>query len=70
VLLWLLFLRLLQKEKKIPHILGNSDGIGCKVIYEEGLPNIWGNEQIFPPYMRRSIVIYDFAPIPSEFPYI
>jgi hypothetical protein len=22
---------------------------GCKVIYEEGLPNIWGNAKIFNP---------------------
>ncbi len=39
-----------------------------KVIYEEGLPNMLGNAQIFPPYMRRSLVTYDFAPDPSEFP--
>ncbi len=31
--------------KCFSHILGNSDGSGCKVIYEEGLPNIWGNAQ-------------------------
>ncbi len=29
-----------KKIKNFPHILGNSDGIGCKVIYEEGLRNI------------------------------
>jgi hypothetical protein len=30
-----------KNENKIfPHIQGNSDGIGCKVIYEEGLPKI------------------------------
>jgi hypothetical protein len=30
-----------KKENEIfPHILGNSDGIGCKVINEEELPNI------------------------------
>jgi hypothetical protein len=28
-------------KENFPHIVfGNSDGIGCKVIYEEGLPNI------------------------------
>jgi hypothetical protein len=36
--------------------------------YEEGLPNIGGNAQILSPYMRRSLVIYEFAPTPSEFP--
>ncbi len=39
----------------------------------EGLPDIWGNEQMFSPYTRRSLVIiliYDFAPDPSEFPKI
>ncbi len=29
---------------------------------------IWGNAQIFSPNIRRSLVIYDFAPDPSEFP--
>jgi hypothetical protein len=45
---------LIKKKTNFPHIKGNSDGIGCKVIYEEGLPNIWGNAQQFSPYMRRS----------------
>ncbi len=35
---------------------------------EDELPNMRGNAQIFSPYMRRSLVIYDFAPDPSEFP--
>jgi hypothetical protein len=26
---------LLKRKENIPHISGNSDGIGCKVIYEE-----------------------------------
>ncbi len=39
-------------------------------MHEEGAPNIWGNAQIFSPYMRRSLVIYDFAPDPSKFPNI
>ncbi len=45
-----------KKENKFSSytVKGNSDGIWCKVIYEEGLPNIWGNAQIFSPYMRRS----------------
>jgi hypothetical protein len=43
-------------------------GSGAKsYIYEEGLSNIWAN---FSPYMRRPLVIYDFAPDPSSFPYI
>jgi hypothetical protein len=29
-----------KRKQNFPHILGNSDGIGCKVIYEEGLRNI------------------------------
>jgi hypothetical protein len=33
------------------------------LIYEEMHKN-------FSPYMRRPLVIYDFAPDPSEFPYI
>ena len=31
---------LIKRKQNFPHIKGNSDGIGCKVIYEEGLPNI------------------------------
>jgi hypothetical protein len=35
-----------NKENKIFLIKkGNSDGSSCKVIYEEGLPNICGNAQ-------------------------
>ncbi len=29
-----------------------------------------GNAKIFSTFMRRSLVIYDFAPDPSEFPNI
>ncbi len=60
-----------KRKQNFPHIrIGKfrwEDGIGCKVIYEEGLPNIWGNAHILSPYMRRSLVIY---PDPSEFPNI
>ncbi len=46
-------------------------GSGAKsYIYDEGLPNIWGNAQIFHRIMKRLLVIYDFAPDPSGFPYI
>jgi hypothetical protein len=34
------------------------------------LIHIWGNSQIFSPHIWRSLVIYDFAPDPSEFPNI
>jgi hypothetical protein len=36
--------------------------------YEEGLRKTRGNAHIFSPFMRRLLVIYDFAPDPSEFP--
>jgi hypothetical protein len=39
---------LTKKETKFSSY--NSDGIGCKVIFKEGLPNMWGNAQIFSPY--------------------
>ncbi len=29
-----------KENKNFPNIWGNSDRIGCKVIYEEELPNI------------------------------
>jgi hypothetical protein len=38
-----------KKEKKIFLIYKkNSEWSSCKLIYEEGLPNILGNAQIFP----------------------
>ncbi len=60
----------IKRKQNLPHIKGNSDVIGCKVMYEEGLPNTWVNAQIFSPYMRRLLVIYEFAPDPPEFPNI
>jgi hypothetical protein len=44
-------------------------GSGAKS-YMRNPSNIWGNAQIFSPYMSGSLVIYDFAPDPSEFPNI
>jgi hypothetical protein len=38
---------LIKRKENFSRIKGNSDGNGCKVIYEEGLPNICGNVQIF-----------------------
>ncbi len=45
-------------------------GSGAKSysIWRRASYNIWGNAKIFSPYMRRSLVIYDFAHDPSEFP--
>jgi hypothetical protein len=59
-----------KKEKKIFLIYKEIQMGSCAKICEEGLPNIGGNAQIFSPYMRRSLVIYDFAPDPCEFPNI
>ncbi len=36
-----------KKKSSFPHTQGNSEWGSCKVIYEEGVPNIWGNAQIF-----------------------
>jgi hypothetical protein len=38
-----------DKKRKLnfPNIYGNSEWSSCKVIYEDGLPNIRGNAQIF-----------------------
>ncbi len=50
-----------KRKLNFPHIQGNSDGIRCKVKYEEGLPNIRGNAQIFSPYVRMwSVGCSDF----------
>ncbi len=29
-----------KRKQNFPRVLGNSDWIGCKVVYEEGFPNI------------------------------
>ncbi len=43
-----------KKTQNSPHILGNSDGKCANIS----------------PYMMRPLFMYDFAPDPSEFPYI
>ncbi len=47
-------------------------GSGAKSYLRKGflMANIWGNAQIFSPYMRRLLVVYDFAPDPFKFPSI
>ncbi len=55
-----------KKGNKIFLICREIQMVSGSKSYKEGLPNIWGNAQIFSPYMRRPFVIYDFAP--SEFP--
>ncbi len=61
-----------KRERNFPRILGNLDGIVCKSMYEEGLPNMYKRKcaDIIKPHMRRPLVVYDFHPIPSVFPYI
>ncbi len=45
-------------------------GSGAKSYMRKGFPIYRGNAQIFSPYMKRSLVTYDFAHDPSEFPNI
>ncbi len=60
-----------QIKKKIkPLISGNSDGIRCKVIYDDGLPNIWGKAQIFYHTWGGLYSHMILHPIRYEFPYI
>jgi hypothetical protein len=62
-----------QKMKLSLYILGNSDGSGCKVICEEGLPNIYKMRRYLTIYcMRRPLVILymTLQLLPSEFPFI
>ncbi len=42
----------------------------CKVIYEEGLPNIWGNAQIFSHIWGGLLSYMTLQLLPSGFPYI
>ncbi len=57
---------LIKKKEKFSSYIRNSEGIGCEVIYKEGLPNIWRNAQIFNHIwgLRRPLVMYDFATDP------
>ncbi len=36
-------------------VYGNSERSSCKVIHEEGLPNIWGKAQIFPHIYQEAV---------------
>jgi hypothetical protein len=52
----------IKKKKKFSSYIRKSDRIGCKVIYEEELPNIWGNAQIFNHIWlcNRSLLLFSF----------
>jgi hypothetical protein len=43
-------------------------GSGAKSYMRKGFLIYERNTQTFSPFMRRSLVIYDFASDPSEFP--
>ncbi len=59
-----------KKENKIFPIYREFQiGSGAKWYMRKGFL-IYEKSQIFLPYMRTSLVIYDFAPDPSEFPNI
>jgi hypothetical protein len=47
---------LIKKKTKFSSYIRDLDGIGCKVIYDEGLPNIWGNIYIW--LCTRSVFIF------------
>ncbi len=47
-----------------------QSGSSCKVIYEEGLPNIWGNAQIFPHIWGGRYSYMTLQLLHFEFPYI
>ncbi len=53
-----------KRKENFPHILGNSDGIGFKVIYKEGFPNTWGMPKYLVILRKRQLIIYDFATAP------
>jgi hypothetical protein len=60
-----------KKETKFSSYIKEFRWDRVQVIYEEGLPNIYMRKCAnFSPNMRRPLIIYDFAPDPSEFPYI
>jgi hypothetical protein len=55
-----------KKKTKFSSYKEIQVGSGAKSYMRRKGFQIWGNAQIFSPYMRRSLVIYDFAPDPSE----
>ncbi len=57
----------LYTDKK--EMIMTFNGIGCKVIYEEGLPNIWGNAEIFNHIWGGCLSYMTLLSIPYEFPY-
>jgi hypothetical protein len=40
----------IKKKTKFSSYIRNSDGIGCKIIYEEGLPDILEMRRYFSKY--------------------
>jgi hypothetical protein len=57
---------LIKKKIKFSSFIRKSEWSSCKVIYEEGLPHTYMMKCVnISPYMRRPLVIYDFATAPS-----
>jgi hypothetical protein len=61
---------LIKKKTNFPHIKEIEIRSSWKVIYEEGLPNLWGNAQIFNHRWGGRSSYMTLQLIPSEFPYI
>ncbi len=52
-------------EKKIPHILGNSERSGAKSYLTNEPPHIWWKYSSISSYIRKPfLIVYDFAPNP------
>ncbi len=52
-----IYLHWQKRKSNFPHMLGNSEW-SRHTVYEEGLPNMWGNAQIIPQICGGR---YDFA---------
>jgi hypothetical protein len=59
-----------KRKQNFPRIEGNSDGIGCKVIYNLRPPHIWGNICAFPHILGSPSSYMTLQLLHSEFPYI
>jgi hypothetical protein len=53
-----------KRKSNFPHIQGNSGWSSFKAIYEEGLPKYMRKRANIYSYMRRTLVIYDYATAP------
>jgi hypothetical protein len=61
---------MIKKKRKFSSYVRKFRGIGCKAYMTNGLLIYGEIFALFLIYFRKPFLIYDFAPGPSELPYI